>query len=60
MQTTIKMDSSTAGGKRKVFYDDELSHHIEEKELQETIAEAQSGLWLFGKNSGTVIGERLF
>ncbi len=60
MEATIRIDSETAGEKRAVFWNDELSHHIIEEEIQTILRESAKNLWKSDPENGADIGTRLY
>ncbi len=60
MKTTIRIDSETTEEKRPVFWNDELSHHIIEEEIQTILRESAKNLWKSDPENGADIGTRLY
>jgi hypothetical protein len=60
MDVAIRIDSKVSNGRRGVFWNEELSHHIAEDELQEVLKEARSNVWKSSAQAGMTLGIRLY
>jgi hypothetical protein len=52
MDVAIRIASEVSQGRRRVFWNDELSHHLPEPELQEVLKEARSNVWKSSASGG--------
>lgn len=60
MKVRIKIDTEASNGKRSVYVNDELSHHVKETELQEILNVARTNQWKSSESDGKGLGSRLF
>ncbi|MCP4349761.1 MAG: tetratricopeptide repeat protein [Desulfobacterales bacterium] len=60
MKAFIRIDSEPAGEKRAVFWNDELSHHISEQEIQDILNLSAKNLWKTDLHNGSQIGSHLY
>ncbi|OQX23614.1 MAG: hypothetical protein BWK80_25020 [Desulfobacteraceae bacterium IS3] len=60
MKKTIRIDAEAKDNSRAVSFDDELSHHVQEEELQALLKESAKGFWKSDRNNGVAIGVELF
>ena len=60
MDVAIRIDAEASDGKRNVFWNDELSHHVQETELRAILEDARSNLWKSSEQNGLVLGSRLY
>ena len=57
---TIRIASEVKDNKRGVYFNDVLSHYVEEKDLQEVTQDAGTNLWKTRIGNGQGIGSRLY
>ncbi len=60
MKAFIRIDSEPAGEKRAVFWNEELSHHISEQEIQDILKLSAKNLWKTDLHNGSQIGSHLY
>ena len=60
MQVAIKIDPRVADDKRAVYWNEELSHHIDESDVQQALQEARTNTWKSSAADGTALGVRLY
>jgi len=60
MRHTIKVDPEVNEGTRTLYWNDEISHHIAEVDIQEMLTEARMEMWKSSEPSGATLGKRLY
>jgi GTPase SAR1 family protein len=60
IKTKIRIDKEVLNGKRGIYFDEILSHHVGEKELQEILKRARISAWKSDKKEGQELGTHLF
>ncbi len=60
MKVSFRLDTQIAEHQRAIYWDDVLSHHIDEDELQILLNEARSNAWKSDQREGLRFGSRLF
>src|SRR5215467_4008525 len=60
MQVAIKIDPRVADDKRAVYWNEELSHHIDESDVQQALQEARKDAWKSSVTDGTALGAQLY
>ena len=60
MDVAIRIDAQVSDGQRNVFWNDGLSHHVQETELRAILEDARSNLWKSSEQNGLALGSRLY
>src|SRR5215510_8721107 len=60
MQVAIKIEPHVADDKRAVYWNEELSHHIDESDVQQALQKARTNAWKSSATDGTALGVRLY
>ena len=60
IKTKIRIDNEISNGKRGICFDEILSHHVGEKELQEILKRSRVSAWKSDEKEGQELGTHLF
>jgi hypothetical protein len=60
MKAIITLSREVKNSKRAVLYNSELSHHINEQDLQEALKDSASNMWKSSPEGGAALGAVLF
>jgi hypothetical protein len=60
MKVSIRIHDEIERDKRAIYYDDEISHHINEQDLQTLLRDTILSSWKSDPRDGTDIGVRLY
>jgi hypothetical protein len=60
MKVSFRLDSQITENRRAIYWDDVLSHHIDEEELQVLLKQARTNAWKSDEQEGLRFGLRLF
>ena len=60
IKTKISIDKEVSNGERGIYFDEILSHHAGEKELQEILKRARISAWKSDEKEGQELGTHLF
>ena len=60
MKVTFRLDEQITDGQRAVYWNDALSYHADEDELQDLLNQARLGRWKSDQQDGISFGSRLF
>lgn len=60
IKTKNSIDKEVSNGERGIYFDEILSHHIGEKELQEILKRSRISAWKSDKKEGQELGTHLF
>jgi tetratricopeptide (TPR) repeat protein len=60
MNIVIRIAPECSEDKRSIFFTDEISHHVREKDIQEILKESNRNFWKTDSTNGAELGRRLY